>query len=324
MRILLIQTAFLGDVVLITPLIRQLKKEFPNSAIDVLVRKGNESLLSNNPHLETVLIWDKKKKYKSLFENLRNIRRKRYHEVVCVQRYFNAGMLTVFSGAKNKVGFDKNPWSRFFNRRVCHQLRNGKHEVERNFELIQHLVGDKVDLRPEIFPSNEDEKSIAPLKKGTYYCIAPASVWFTKQLPEEKWVELINKLSHEANVYLLGAPSDKDLAERIMQKTTHRHVQNLCGQLTLLQSAALMRDARRCYVNDSGPLHLASAVNAKVTAFFCSTVPAFGFGPLSDDAQTLEERFQLSCRPCGVHGHKSCPKSHFKCGFGIDLREVSY
>lgn len=324
MRILLIQTAFLGDVVLITPLIRQLKKQFPDATIDVLVRKGNESLLYNNPHLNAILIWDKKRKYKSLLENLRGIRQKNYDEVVCVQRYFNAGMLTVFSGAKNKVGFNKNPWSRFFNLRIGHQLENGKHEVQRNFELIQHLIGDVVDLRPEIFPSNDDEEQIAQLKKEQYYCLAPASVWFTKQLPEDKWVELMDRLPHKATVYLIGAPTDKDLAERIMQLSAHRHVQNLCGILTLLQSAALMRDATRCFVNDSGPLHLASAVNAKVTAFFCSTVPAFGFGPLSDDAQILEEKSQLACRPCGSHGYKSCPKGHFQCGFGIDLSETRY
>ena len=322
MRILLIQTAFLGDVILITPVIRELKNCYPEARIDALVRKGNEVLLSNNPHLNQVLIWDKKQKYQSLFRNLFRIRKQRYDEVICVQRYFNAGFLTTFSGAKHKVGFKQNPWSRFFNIKLKHELAVGKHEVERNLELVQHLINHTKSTRPDIFPSGQDVQFVQQFQEKTYYCLAPASVWFTKQLPEEKWIELCNQLPIDANVYLLGAPGDFELTERIAKKCSHPQVINLCGKLTLVQSAALMRHAERCFVNDSGPLHLASAVNAKVTAFFCSTVPAFGFGPLSDDAQILETQLQLECRPCGTHGFKSCPKDHFKCGFNIAIHDA--
>ena len=78
------------------------------------------------------------------------------------------------------------------------------------------------------------------------------------------------------------------------------------------RNSALMKDAQRNYVNDSGPLHISSAMNAPVTAFFLSTVPAFGFGPLSDDSQILDVG-ELYCRPCGLHGFKTCPEGHFKC-----------
>jgi heptosyltransferase-2 len=83
-----------------------------------------------------------------------------------------------------------------------------------------------------------------------------------------------------------------------------------------------MKNALRNYVNDSGPLHLTSAMNAPVSAFFCSTIPDFGFGPLSEDAQVIATTENLSCRPCGSHGFKVCPKGHFKCGRGIDLSQV--
>jgi heptosyltransferase-2 len=87
----------------------------------------------------------------------------------------------------------------------------------------------------------------------------------------------------------------------------------LSGKLSLLKSAALMQGAEHNYVNDSGPLHIASAMNASVTAFFCSTVPDFGFGPLSENS-TIKQVEGLDCRPCGLHGHKECPKGHFNCG----------
>jgi heptosyltransferase-2 len=86
-----------------------------------------------------------------------------------------------------------------------------------------------------------------------------------------------------------------------------------------MQSAALMKDARMNYVNDSGPLHICSAMNAPVTAFFCSTTPDFGFGPLSDQSTTIESKMALACKPCGLHGYKSCPKGHFDCGNSIQV-----
>lgn len=317
MRILLIQTAFLGDVILITPMLRELKRQLPQARIDVLVRKGNETLLANNPHVSSLLVWDKKHKYASLFTNLKQIRSQAYDEVICIQRYFNAGLLTTFSKAKNKVGFTQNPWSRFFNLRIKHVLHGDKHEVDRNFELIAHLVSKVEHRRPELFPTPEDYEFVDHFKADKYYCLAPASVWFTKQLPKHKWVELINGLPQNAQLYVLGAPQDFDLAERICVKSNHPNIQNLCGKLSLNQSAALMEHATRCFVNDSGPLHIASAMNARVTAFFCSTIPAFGFGPLSEDAQIVEVQEKLDCRPCGTHGFEQCPQGHFKCGNGI-------
>jgi heptosyltransferase-2 len=110
----------------------------------------------------------------------------------------------------------------------------------------------------------------------------------------------------------MGGPNDKALCEQIISEST-KEVRSLAGELSIMQSVAFMKNAKRNFVNDSGPLHFASAVNAPVTAFFCSTIPAFGFGPLSDDAKIIEVA-GLPCRPCGLHGHKTCPEGHFKCG----------
>jgi heptosyltransferase-2 len=120
----------------------------------------------------------------------------------------------------------------------------------------------------------------------------------------------------------LGAPGDTDLCEQIKSQSKHKQINVLAGKLSLLQSCALMKEPKMNYVNDSAPLHLASSVNAPVTAFFASTVPAFGFGPLSDNSTTLGLD-GLDCRPCGLHGYKECPKGHFKCGHLIDLSSVN-
>ena len=122
-------------------------------------------------------------------------------------------------------------------------------------------------------------------------------------------------------VYLLGAPTDKEACEEIAEGC-NRKVINLAGKLTLLESAALMRDASMNYVNDSAPMHLASAVNAPTCAVFCSTIPAFGFGPLADQSYIVQVEDVMECRPCGLHGHQACPKGHYKCAYAIDLEKM--
>ncbi|HNP49486.1 MAG TPA: glycosyltransferase family 9 protein, partial [Bacteroidia bacterium] len=119
---LVIQTAFTGDVILATALIEQLKNSLPDATIDVLVRKGNETLLENNPSIRNVLIWDKRKdKFKNLFRMLGRIRNEKYTDVVNLQRFASSGILTAFSGAKSKSGFDKNPFSVFFTHKIAHE-----------------------------------------------------------------------------------------------------------------------------------------------------------------------------------------------------------
>lgn len=311
-RILFIQTAFLGDVILATAAFSEAKRLFPEAEIDVVVKKGNESLLENNPQLTHVFTFDKKAgKFKEIFR-LRKVFKKRQYDIVFnFQRFGSSGILTLLSGAKKMYGFKKNPFSFAFTKSFEHTIGDGTHEVERNMQLLLEFGAVK-KVRPVLYPSEKQFDKVAKYKQKTYYCLAPASVWFTKQLPEKKWVELIHTLGQEASIYLLGAPSDGELCERIIAASNQSNVVNLSGKLSLLESAALMKDAQRNYVNDSGPLHIASAMNAPVTAFFLSTIPAFGFGPLSDDSQILDVG-ELYCRPCGLHGFKACPEGHFKC-----------
>ena len=312
-KILIIQTAFLGDVILATPVISELSRIYPNAQIDFLVKKGNESLLANSPQLNSVLIFDKsKQKWKSMIRLILQSRKRKYDLVINLHRFGSSGIIAGLSKGKKIYGFKKNPFSFLYSKKFKHSIGDGTHEVERNLSLIKEF-GALESVRPELFPSAADKAKVNSLKNGNYYCLAPASVWFTKQLPQHKWIELINSFPPESTVYLLGAPVDKELCQTIIEKSNNRYSNNLCGELSLLQSAELMRTANRNYVNDSGPLHLASSVNAPVTAFFCSTIPDFGFGPLSEDSE-IKEVNNLDCRPCGLHGHKECPKGHFKCG----------
>jgi heptosyltransferase-2 len=107
------------------------------------------------------------------------------------------------------------------------------------------------------------------------------------------------------------------MVEEIVSSSGGHNFVNLAGKLSLLQSAALMSGAEMNFVNDSAPMHLASATNAPVTAIYCSTVPWFGFGPLSDTSFIVESTEPPSCKPCGLHGYASCPRKHFSCALSI-------
>ncbi len=323
-RILLIQTAFIGDAILATALLEKLHFNFPTTEIDFLVRKGNESLFIGHPFLNKVLIWDKKNKYSSLWENLKQIRENKYDKAINLQRFGATGLLTALSGARQKIGFDKNPFSFLFNKKIEHIIGDHTHEIERNTKLISWFTDDNI-FKPKLYPIiPKDSKTPFP-----YVTIAPTSVWFTKQFPESRWIELMKVLSKNYKIYLLGAKSDAEVCERMIGEVMKEnaflasHLINLAGKVSLLESAALMQNAKMNYVNDSAPMHLCSAVNAPVTAIFCSTIPAFGFGPLSDVSIIVEIKEKLGCRPCGLHGKKACPEGHFKCGFGIEITDFT-
>lgn len=393
-QFLIIQTAFLGDAVLATGLAEKLHAWFPEAAIDMVVRKGNDGLFKGHPFLRKLYVWDKGQgKNRALFQLVGAIRRQRYDHVINAQRFFSTGLMAALSGGKETIGYDKNPLSFLFARKVKHEIPDwrvmrgkaadtGVHEMDRLNALIEHLTDGTRPL-PRLYPSEadraqvagllgpqgpgaetlreqsskgpgaealreqsstetlreqytrtpagplgEDPASIHPhgpeaetLREQQYITIAPASVWYTKQWPAGKWIELIQLLPPEQRVLLIGAPGDVTLCDRIAMEAGRGEV--LAGKLSLLGTATLMEGATMNYVNDSAPLHIASAMRAPVTAVFCSTVPTFGFGPLHANGRVVQLEGPLYCRPCGLHGRKACPEGHFRCAKDIDASAIA-
>lgn len=330
-KILIIQTAFIGDVILATALIEYINKDAPDAHIDFCLRKGNESLIQTHPAIRHVFVWDKKEKYSSLITIIKKIRQEKYDIVLNIQRFFNSGLIAILSGAKTKVGFKQNPLSFFFSHTVLHKIpylinNQYQHEVQRNLQLYQilkkqenaHVPIQKV--KPRLYFTPLDRKKIEDLSLAhDYFVIAPSSVWYTKQWQLEKWRQLIQLLPNNTSICIIGASNDLKAIGPLLNEN---NIINLVGKLSLRESALLMQNAKRVFVNDSAPLHLASSVNARTTAIFCSTTPQFGYFPLSDDSKVIEASTPLSCKPCGLHGHMKCPLEHFKCSKDIDPQDV--
>src|ERR1700761_9080430 len=178
-KFLVIQTAFIGDVVLATALPEKLHSHFPDAQIDFLVRKGNETLLTDHPWLHEVLIWDKKQnKLKNLWRLIRRIRGTKYDKVINVQRFAATGLLTAFSGARETIGFNKNPLSFFFTRKIPHivSVPAGPpvHEIDRNQRLIAAFTDDQ-PAKPRLYPSAIDTAKVQPYKGRPYITVSPAS-----------------------------------------------------------------------------------------------------------------------------------------------------
>jgi heptosyltransferase-2 len=328
-KILVIQTAFIGDLVLATALVESLHQQYPQAAIDVVVRKGNEALFNEHPFINELIVWDKKQhKYLNWLSILKKIRAKKYDLLINVQRFAATGLWTVLSSANTTIGFDKNPFSFLFTYKVKHDVSAGEvHEMNRN-HLLTHSLGILPIAMPKLYPTNSDFEQVKIYQAEKYITIAPASVWFTKQFPLTAWVSFISELKFEGPIYIIGGPTDKDLGDKIINEiesidlSASKKIINLSGALGFLASAALQKKAVLNYVNDSAPMHFCSAVNAPVVAIYCSTIPAFGFGPLSTHSFIVETQEQLACRPCGLHGKKQCPLGHFNCAHTIENAQL--
>ena len=182
-KILVIQTAFIGDVILATSLLETLKASYPASTIDILVRKGNEVLFDSHPFIHEVRTFDKqRRKYRDLFKLIRNIRAATYDWVINLQRHFTTGLITFLSGAACKIGFDKNPLSSLYTYQIKHEI-DGRHEIDRNYDLIKAFTTVKV-RKPKLYPYALEFEY---LSTKPYICIVPTSVWYTKQWPWTEW-----------------------------------------------------------------------------------------------------------------------------------------
>lgn len=323
-KVLIIQTAFLGDAVLITSLLEKIRLESPNTLIHILVRKGFEDVFKAYPHpnLSKVWVYNKSKKLSSWWMLRKELSKEKFDQVFVAQRFLGMGLLSISVGAKKVIGFNKNPMSLFFDENVSHDFGFGKHEIERNTELLASWLGNKV--HKPFLDAGHLVSIPADLQPKKYLCISPGSVWETKRFPVQKWIDLIGLIPLDQDIVLMGSLGEKHLSEEIIQAFvgSGRHISNACGRFNLVEAMAVYQNSQMSFVNDSGPLHICSAVNTPTVAIFCSTVPVFGFGPLAERHKIIEVKEKLTCRPCGDHGKKSCPETHFNCANMIDVSEM--
>lgn len=313
-KILIVQTAFIGDVILVTPLIREVKNFFPKATIDVMVTPETSSIILNNPNIESVLLFDKRKnKVGSFLKTLSVIKNKKYDIAFSPHSSITTALLLFFPGIPIRVGFAR--WlARKF---LTHKVYNiGKyHKIEKNLRLLTPFTDEKFSLQTEVFPTDQMKtnarKLLSELSDSTrkMIAIAPGSNWFTKRWPKEYYQDLVKQLVELGfGVVFIGSNLERDLCEEIKPE---KNVLNLAGELSIIESAAVIEKCDLMICNDSGALHIANAVQTDVMAFFGPTVQSIGYYPFREDDSVLE--VDLDCRPCSTHGENTCKFGHHNC-----------
>ena len=327
-RILIIQTAFLGDVILSTPLIKALRELFPDSFISFLLIPETEKVLENSPHLNEILIYDKRKKkgLGSFLQILAKIKERKFDLAIISHRSLRSALLAYFSRIPQRIGFNRSAGSFLFTHKIVYPLN--VHEVDRNLSLLSGFDFHQSDKIPELFPSPEDFSYARKLlhnsdirEEDKIVGVAPGSVWATKRWLPERFAEVADLLIKKAGakVVFLGSKEDQKLCLEIANRMKEKPV-ILAGKANILQSAAIISFCKVVLSNDSAPVHIASAMKRPVVAIFGSTIPEFGFAPYGKGHLIIEKK--MDCRPCGIHGRNECPENHFRCMHEITTEEV--
>lgn len=307
-RILIFQTAFIGDLVLVSSLIKSVAKTYSDSEVFLVCKKGYESIYEGFEYLEGVIPYDKKgiRKFASKLKSMN------FDVVFSPHRSHRTSTLLFLSRIPLRVGFDNAGFSFLYNRRV--KYKQGIHEVERNAGLLTAVnPGAEIDLQPELFVSDEEKNRIREKfsLNFPFAVIAPGSVWPTKRWLPEYFASVGRYLMEEKELVpvIVGSRADIPVAEEVFNRIPF--AVNTAGKTSLRELMALIAGSNVVVTNDSSPTHFASAFRKPVVTIFGPTVRDFGFYPLGENARVAE--ISLPCRPCGIHGGKRCPRKHFKC-----------
>ncbi len=311
-RGLVIQTAFPGDVILTTPLIRRAAERL-GAPVDVVVIPQAADVLANNPHVRDVLVFDKKGRDRGLagfWRLARRLKARRYAAAYLAQTSPRSALLAWLARIPRRIGFRSAKGAWFYTHVV---LPLGEvHQIER---LLALADGAPDRREPEIYPSARDREAVDALLaetgiEGAFVVLAPGSAWGTKRWPF--YPELARALAPEVALAIVGGPGDRADARAIRNALRGLPVADGAGRLSLLQSGELIRRATVLVANDSAPVHLASATRTPTVEIYGPTVPQFGFATRSLHSRIVEPD-PMPCRPCHPHGPAVCPLVHHRC-----------
>ena len=318
-RALVVQTSFIGDTVLTTPLIANLASR---ATVDVVVTATSAPLLENNPAIDQLIVYDKRGADRGVagFVRLtRQLRSRRYGAAYLAQGSMRSAALVLAAGIRHRVGFQTSAGRRLYTERVPY-IENDHHAAR-----LLRLAGaaDGARPRPRLYPGVAEREAVDALLRqagaldAPLVALAPGSVWATKRWPY--YADLARELGER--LVIIGSAADRELAAQIVAAAGARAI-DATGQLSLLASAELIGRSSVLVTNDSAPLHLASAMQTPTVAIFGPTVPEFGFGPLAPRSMVLGLG-ALACRPCDRHGPQRCPLGHWRCMREITPRQVA-
>ncbi|MBT5873959.1 MAG: glycosyltransferase family 9 protein [Candidatus Latescibacteria bacterium] len=328
-NVLIIQTAFIGDVVLVTPLIQAAKDLLAADLVSVLVRPSTAELLYNNPSVDEIIPYDKNQKQKGLSDLMAMSGRLSggdFDVAFIPHRSFRSALLAWLARIPQRVGFSSSGGRWLLTRTVPYE---SVHEVDRNLSLLPRETPIEAGAYPPaLYPDDGDRAFVDALlhrqdvePAGTLIGVNPGSTWATKRWQPEGFAEIVRRSEQElgARVILFGGWEDTELCQRIALLSGGTPL-IAAGEAKLLQSAALVARCSALVSNDSAMAHIGAAMGTPVIDIFGPTVTEFGFTPYGEGHCSVQR--DLSCRPCGSHGGVSCPIGTHECMTSIGADEV--
>jgi len=331
MKFLVLRFSSIGDIVLTTPVVRCLKKKYPEAEIHYATKKSFQTIVQHNPYISRVHLLND-----SVFDLVKALKQEKFDYVIDLHHNQRTLLIKTLLGVKS-FSFDKINFEKWLMVNFKINRLPKVHIVDRYLATCKTLGVENDGGGLDYFIPKEDEIDAPALfHKGVNGANAGYIAWVigakqnTKQFPVGKIIHALNKI--EVPVLLLGGKEDIDKAQQIISATTHNMVFNACGKYTLNESASLVRQAKLIVSNDTGLMHIAAALKKPIISIWGNTIPEFGMSPYygwenetavnSNKAAQLFQVAGLSCRPCSKLGYAQCPKGHFKCMNEINEAEI--
>ena len=321
MKILVIRFSSIGDIVLTTPVVRCLKKQL-NAEVHFLTKKGYYSMLSENPHIDKVHIYND-----NLLKTIATLRKEKFDLIIDLHHNLRTFIVKTLL-LKKSYSFDKLNYKKwlYVNFKINHLP--DLHIVDRYIATCSTL-GLKNDYEGlDYYIPLKDELNIKEILPERFH--SGYTAWVigakqaTKRLPIEKIAQAIAGIN--SPIVLLGGKEDKNNSKLLMGAIHNKeNVYNATAHYSINQSASLVRQASLVITNDTGLMHIAAAFKKRIISLWGSTVPEFGMSPYYGHLPIpgrLIEVYDLPCRPCSKIGYDQCPKRHFKCMNEINEEEI--
>jgi heptosyltransferase II len=323
MRILIVQTSFLGDTILSTPVIEGLARIYPDAELWMMTTPLSVQLVKRDPLLSGVIAYDKRGSesgFSGLFAMARRIRSMGFDRVYSLHRSYRTSALLALSKIPYRVGFKEAKLAFLYHRTYRRNPEN--HDVIRNLSILgEHGPPESYSGALRLFAPEFGDlgvKTTQALPKEPYAVLVPGSAWETKVWHHEGFRKTAQYLlANGFRVVLLGAPEDCETNRKVADGID---VVDLAGKTSISDALYIMKHAGLVVCNDSMSLHMASAFKIPTVVIFCATSPRFGFGPWRNKARVVEKK--LDCKPCSRHGGRRCPLGTDACMKDLEATEV--
>lgn len=314
-KFLVIRFSSIGDIVLTTPIVRAIKTRYPDAEVHYVTKKGFHDVIRYNPYIDKVHLLDG-----PLSVLIATLKAEKFDYIIDLHHNLRSLIIKFRLFGAKAYSFPKLNLAKWLLVHLKWNIMPDIHIVDRYFKTIKTLDIKNDSAGLDFFLPEEDVFPLDKMPKiftEPYIAMVVGAKHYTKRIPVERVIELSKKLMFP--IAILGGPEDSESGSHIAKKSG-LHVFNACGKLSLLESAAVIKNARLVISSDTGLMHIAAAYKRNIFSLWGNTTPLLGMYPyFPGECSKIFEVSTLSCRPCSKIGFQECPKKHFKC-----MQEIPY